>query len=1482
MTSSVHSESILELFNKLCDLHLGEEKRCHLVQPKVERRICFQHLHHKVFDTLINFLKSPQSKENNSEKKGASVEIAAILQFIFNLRTARNYGDADRLEHLLETLMAEPTDDKKAVLRFLIKLSDTGSLEPPPLLGHDLYRVEVANLEKSRKVCLPEGPVWFGDTKPTAGSLQWTVYDHFPRHLFEVGHLKCKLDQPTESTAVKVFEMTPGTALVSGNLFNTENMEFRDGYEQLTRFSLFGGLVSARGSSLDARLELPDLPDSSLPEITIPKVRSLSELSEDEGFITTEASSSAASPVDGWIEEDIWEEALHTVPNQHYVWERIGCEPVITERHYLTEAGPKAVDELTRFQKLNEYLLDPSCISPLPREISASQLVKDVIYLLIGVPSLSFPYSQETGSFTICPGIFTTGISPDAFHSFVGDFVDCGTMHQNLVVFSAPQKMDSLYTNGLVLQAFAGGVRAVLQHYRAAVLAIPRDTTLLGLRMHCHRVMQQIKFLSDLCHCADKGYNLAEASFPVGVPLITYLYEQTLAALNTDNYLLMLSLLRTTCQPFTLFIQDWVFHGTFRDIYSEFMIQMNMDYLEARDETYWERGYTLLVDESTPAMPPFLSDLALNIFHSGKALNLLRMCNPKHFLCRVSDSDIPQVSISYLRDDLDTVEKQCRMYASRMREVAQQVSLTRAEQQRRAHIAKKELLETARHMAANEISRLQGVLRERRKVDDAKKRVEFQRLKEQMNADLQRRADELAQEKANDKEYMARVMRDEDAFTEEEIKLEQEARDELIKYYAELGEEATRRERHALWKIQRARLDLARQKLLEEDQKQWQLEMEEYKQAQRLLAKDTTPLPHWAKGSASSMDTMTNQWGVQEQVQERDWSLPSWAECDSPPAVLLSPDVGDVDVVTYSSERRDDLARGGELLSTQEQEGIVVKATDSADGHINEHYQLEVMSKPRVEDASSHLSSRRLKTHVHMVPGMSINQETEQRESHPQIHCSDYIQATSETSASEEGRTIVKFVEGHSASKESEGEKSVLMHIKMSGTLSATTETEEKVLRSQIQQVPGCHANMQNQEEFQAIPKLRHHSAMNIATETESAEWKLKRPSLFGHVTQLSKSDCTFHAPRLKRQLDKHANIETDFRDFAIKPHIRMHKTRCATAESSEQVERPQIHISKESHVSKESEYVDFDALRRKRFQSLNVHGHSSDSTVEKLMYGDRSPPTSTNNRGIFTPLVDLLAGVPGIIQGITWDGDKTRKIGNEDIEIVSFTPLSVLLKQALSTPLSVQVSLVNDMVVNYFLVDQKIEKHFEALHNYLFMADGEFAQNLTDILLEKLMTPWIAWSSDIRQEMQHFVRVMQGYMANQIILVTWQELQQALDVDVHSLDDLLRVHSEYLHKALFRCLLNNKAAPIMKIIQDIFCLILKFCSQLTTSSWEHSPATKEVIHPNYSAMVTSYNAFKEYFAFLFKVVNKLAARGYQPHLQELLLRLNFNDYYSA
>ena len=48
----------------------------------------------------------------------------------------------------------------------------------------------------------------------------------------------------------------------------------------------------------------------------------------------------------------------------------------------------------------------------------------------------------------------------------------------------------------------------------------------------------------------------------------------------------------------------------------------------------------------------------------------------------------------------------------------------------------------------------------------------------------------------------------------------------------------------------------------------------------------------------------------------------------------------------------------------------------------------------------------------------------------------------------------------------------------------------------------------------------------------------------------------------------------------------------------------------------------------------------------------------------------------------------------------------------------------------------------------------------------------------------------------------------------------------------------------------------------------------------NWSNIQKQYAVFKQYSRFLYSVVGKLAARGYQPHLQDLLLRLNFNGFY--
>lgn len=145
------------------------------------------------------------------------------------------------------------------------------------------------------------------------------------------------------------------------------------------------------------------------------------------------------------------------------------------------------------------------------------------------------------------------------------------------------------------------------------------------------------------------------------------------------------------------------------------------------------------------------------------------------------------------------------------------------------------------------------------------------------------------------------------------------------------------------------------------------------------------------------------------------------------------------------------------------------------------------------------------------------------------------------------------------------------------------------------------------------------------------------------------------------------------------------------------------------------------------------------------------------------------------------------------------------------------------------------------------------------------------------RHEMQHFVKVIQGYIANQILQVSWSEFTHKLS-SATDLDAIHRTHAEYLNRAIFRGLLTEKAAPVMNIIHSIFSLILKFRGQLIAQPWELQQG--EPVHPSFIAMQQSYNTFKYYSRFLFKVVTKLVDKGYQPHLEDFLLRINLNNYY--
>ena len=66
------------------------------------------------------------------------------------------------------------------------------------------------------------------------------------------------------------------------------------------------------------------------------------------------------------------------------------------------------------------------------------------------------------------------------------------------------------------------------------------------------------------------------------------------------------------------------------------------------------------------------------------------------------------------------------------------------------------------------------------------------------------------------------------------------------------------------------------------------------------------------------------------------------------------------------------------------------------------------------------------------------------------------------------------------------------------------------------------------------------------------------------------------------------------------------------------------------------------------------------------------------------------------------------------------------------------------------------------------------------------------------------------------------------------------------------RSLLSKNAAPVYKLINDIFGMISKFEMRLISHSWQEDKETGMVTHPMFSKLQQSYRAFRQCIEFLF------------------------------
>nr|XP_009684704.1 PREDICTED: gamma-tubulin complex component 6 isoform X1 [Struthio camelus australis] len=1740
-------ESITQLFDDLCEAHLaGLPWKVHLGRRKICKRRAKQNLKRVAYNALFMNLFQDEARKLQSNISRLPVK-NKILMLSFNLRVAGLGAQADRLESLVEELEAAdclPFTEVNSVLDLLVQLAGTG---PPQLV--------------------PQKKDYFLNNKYVGRNVKYQGYDYYDVSVFEadiqslITNEECQFNDTIQKT-LQIMEAAPGTGLPAIGLFS-QNYPAGDKFEKETRVSLFGALVHSRTYDMDIKLDLPPVPDSAdLSGLAIKVPQSIDQ-SEDEGFqsasnLTPDSQSEPSVTPD----IDLWDAVLTYGPSKRRCWERIGYPPGKKEEPYLTEAGREAFDKFYRLRE-GELQLFSNTVLHLPHLVlmREPELVKDVLNVLIGVVSATFSLNQAAQTFVIKEGVYVSGTSPETMHNLLSEVAEYGTYYTRLSRFSLQPVLDSSYNKGLVFQAFTSGLRKYLQYYRACVLSTPPTLSLLTISFLFRKLGRQLRYLAELCGIGTTTLGIsggAGASFPTGVKLLSYLYKEALNNCSNEHYPVLLSLLKTSCEPYTRFIYDWVYSGVFRDVYGEFMIQVNEDYLCFRDKHYWTHGYVLISKEVEDCVPVFLKHIANDVYICGKTINLLKLCCPRHYICW-SDIPVPRISVIFSLEELKEIERDCAVYVGRMERIARYSSISKEEKDLRVEIAKQELIVHARETASKVLKAINDRQISERMALDAKKREQFQKLKEQFAKDQERRL-AIKQEEIDDDFSYARELRErEKRLKALEEELEKKARQELIDHYSKLSDDAARREQRALWKIQRHKLETARLKFLLEDQKQIEEMLEKLPDGNRRrkldiipyeqcpLALDTNAIvedPYSQVSSvkflhsnerrgrkesepsleyvASTDKALTTPHLTKDNADQHLQPKATGPECHlqsseqtcSPLYSANSLPEPDVNIEDFLSKTQDEqpvaISTQGSLLdeafqninsdlsetSQISKDRPLLRGALEGEGNTSLYQQNEYdfstvlrssavwQGHIRVGENAFDADYKRPRWNVHgHASDASIRVEEYvphvdgyQPLSHPYGHSSDsHIKISSYTSDVQSRRPRWN-VHGHVSEA----------HIKIGEYAS---EVEPSRPRWNIHG-HASEANIKIGEYVSNVAPARprwnihgHASDANIKIGENASEVVSARPrwNIHGHASQshikigelisdMEPPKCRWspfgHASQSSIQIGKWApSTENDpipHRKTISGPsssstvQVLLYNEELSPAEGSRKEEKtseakkktlPQSQSSdsvpvfpdtsteddNKEDITEEKQEVIANVVDENPFpdSSQSLQAEEPEKTIPQdtvsqaaLISEASAPKTKEEEEGEdawkreqaylkalsdqyciekYQDSYDLMSELPVshllhhvIPRSYTFPVDPSVQSATDEtaVQLSELLSLPVLMKRSITAPLVSHVSLVNKAIVDYYFVELNVEKHFEALRHFLLMEDGEFAQSLSDLLFEKLgsgQTPgellnplvlnsilnkalqyslhgdtklasnlsfalkylpevfkpnapdalsclelrykvdWplnivitescmnkynkifsfllqlkhMVWtlkdvwfhlkrtalvsraSSSVqfrqlqlyKHEMQHFVKVIQGYIANQILHVTWCEFGNKLS-SVGNLEEIHRTHAEYLNKAIFRGLLTEKAAPVMNIIHSIFSLILKFRSQLISQSWSFDAGKQMAVHPNFGLMQQSYNTFKYYSHFLFKVVTKLVNRGYQPHLEDFLLRINFNNYY--
>ncbi|XP_022826638.1 gamma-tubulin complex component 6 [Spodoptera litura] len=765
-----------------------------------------------------------KSNKDFSSSKGEPV--VDLLSYYFmsqqNVRNVAEYKRTVELKQIISTVRQTDFGDNKDIiyniLRFLIGLSNTVKED----LSAEMFQKPFTFGLLDQMLPKPKKEV-FGSPQP---------YSYYPSHVFE---LPFSLKKQADKRVLDIPKSQSYTEYTvesfdSKSLLPEPNNTHSPGQVELKTFMSPMSLASLTSTHSSPYSESTMF---NYPRLTGPRDLQIpGSQSNDVNVKISLATTSIKSDVKEVFRAkaandsiDIWELATQVdkdVPDE--IWEIVAKMPPIHERQLLASSSR----EIGLWRQTYGNILSDLHV------ISEKQFIRHIMYLVIGVETSSFPFSQETNSFYMREDLILECISKEHIRGYVTELLLVGTYYKRLYKFAFNESLeDQFHSNGLVYEAAREVIRRYLLDFRLKATKIYEESsknseedlnvmpTLLQILHHMEPLKYEIETIASIYKVVNTD---PKATISHGAELMSYLFNEISLITHRQTTFTMFNSLYSICKVYFKFIERFIFEGELDDRFNEFFIRKDNQYVNNRSKRYWDKGFHIT---QSVAVPEFLKPLAKFILLCGKSLRLLKLCNPSDPLVLLISSDHPSVKCCASFKELERQQQVLDVYRTRCLFVSgelvtfDQILLKReAERKAFTEMASLKQAETMEKIVAERKRLAQLIIAEKQHslrvleaaMAEAKAAKCKAKQRERMRCEL-----EQAAEKASE---------------EVDSRLRDDEKNKIMEYYSKLNMEVEKSKIHTEWKIKRLQLDQSRIQLLsteERNLKREKLELEHQK-----------------------------------------------------------------------------------------------------------------------------------------------------------------------------------------------------------------------------------------------------------------------------------------------------------------------------------------------------------------------------------------------------------------------------------------------------------------------------------------------------------------------------------------------------------------------------------------------------------------------------------------------------------------------------